>query len=180
MLTKLKNNNKGGADLQFAVATFLFMFVVCMGLLLDFWYVSSAKISVLKAVESVELYCLVTAAPTEVLNSGKDLNDLWKVDLRNEQAKAVVCTESDLAIKLRTLPYLNDTKDIKIEGGSQFVGQMSVRTHLKYRVKTMIKSPAQIFNFMRSKDMKITAINWVPLTVTAKLVPMLEDLHINK
>lgn len=183
MINKLKNNNKGGADLQFAIATFLLMFIVCMGLLMDFWYVSSAKIAVLKAVQASELYCLVTNAPKEGDSggdneSGNTYTNMLNTNLESNQQRAVACTGPELNSKLDGLPYLKDTviEPLYPRGLSNPVGQMGVTVKMKYKVKTMIRSPGQIFNFMRGEtDPELDAINWVPLTVTSKLVPIISD-----
>lgn len=182
MIKKLKDNNRGGADLQFAIATFLYMFVVCVGLLLDFWYVSSAKVHVLKTVEAAELYCLVTNAPKTHHDASADYENLWKMNLVSNQHAAVICAKPELESRLGNLPYLKSGTDgleiQTVEGLSDTIGQMGIKTRLRYQVKTMIRSPQQLFNFMRPDDLDLTATKWVPLTVTSKLVPMLEDQHI--
>jgi hypothetical protein len=79
-------------------------------------------------------------------------------------------------------PYLKEgndgLKEINVSGLPDTIGQMGIRTSLKYQVKTMIRSPEQLFNFMRPDNLDLTATKWVSLTVTTKLVPMLEDVHI--
>ena len=184
MLTKLKTNNKGGADLQFAVATFLFMFVVCLALLIDFWYVSSAKISVMKAVQESELYSLVTNAPKMNEAGGDDMGgkytNLFDVNLSTNQSAAVLCTKPELNNKLETFPYLEEYSINSVVGLTDYMGQMGVRTVMRYKVKTMLRSPGQIFNFMRpwEDESELTAANWVPLTITTKLVPIVTDKNV--
>jgi hypothetical protein len=183
---KLKENNRGGSDLQFATATFLFMFVVCIGLLLDFWYVSSAKVHVLKSVEAAELYCLVTNAPKEHHDASADYESLWDMDLTSNQSSALLCASkngsNEVENRVRRVAYLKEgndgLKEINVSGLPDTIGQMGIRTSLKYQVKTMIRSPEQLFNFMRPDNLDLTATKWVSLTVTTKLVPMLEDVHI--
>lgn len=191
MLSKLKNNNKGGADLQFAISVFLFMFVVCMALLVDFWFVSSAKISVLKAVQQVELYCLVKNAPKGNELGGNDASadysNMYTADLSTNQALAVGCSDVDLPGKMAGFPYISEyTLSEPISGLSDHIGQMGVRIRMKYKVKTMLRSPEQIFGFMtvRNGENKVTdddidAKNWVPLTVTTKLVPIITDKSVS-
>lgn len=189
MLRKLQTNNKGGADLQFATATFVLMFVICMGLLMDFWYVSSAKVAVLKSVESTELYCLVHNAPDDYSDAKLSFEEMWKRNLEAEQREAVACAKyggyggasgGELVARMGNLPYLKEVEVIKIEGLPQPIGEMGIRSQLRYKVNTMIRTPEQIFNFMRSDDLDVSATKWVPLTVTAKLVPMVSDVHIGK
>ena len=187
MFKKLKNNNYGGSDLQFATATFLFMFVVCIGLLLDFWYVSSAKVHVLKTVEAAELYCLVTNAPDQHHDASADYESLWDMDLTSNQSSAVLCASdsgaNEIGSRVRRVSYLKDGADgleiLGVSGLPDTIGQMGIRAKLRYQVKTMIRSPEQLFNFMRPDNLDLTATKWVPLTVTTKLVPMLEDIHIS-
>jgi len=182
MIKKLKNNNRGGADLQFAIATFLYMFVVCVGLLLDFWYVSSAKVHVLKTVEAAELYCLVTNAPESHHDASAKYESLWEMNLAANQQAALNCAKPELEARLGNLPYLkpgDEGLDIQhVFGLGNTIGQMGISTEMRYQVKTMIRSPQQLFNFMRPDNLELTAARWVPLKVTSKLVPMLEDQHI--
>jgi len=173
-ILKLKNNNKGGGDLQFATLTFLFIFIVCISLLIDFWYVSSAKINIIKEVQGAELFRLVTA-----VKDGGGLDDPIfheldpnNVDLRAFQQVAVNGMRSELQERLDTVPYLKDyTIDI-VSGLSQPIGEMGVHTEMRYHVKTMIRSPNQIFNFMKKPaDPEITSAGEISLKVTTKLVP---------
>lgn len=182
MLKKLKDNNKAGADLQFAIGTFLFIFVVSVSLLIDFWYVSSAKVAILKTVEESELYCLVTNAPQTgegsggYISSSDSLQDMIDMDLIANQNAAVQCSRPELISRLNKLPYLKDTDILSVTGLNNPIGQMGVRTQMRYQIKTLIRTPGQIFNFMKkSEDPKITSAEWIPLTVTSKMVPILTD-----
>lgn len=182
MIRKLKNNNSAGGDLQFAIVTFLFVFVVCVCLLLDFWFVSTAKISVTKAVQSAELYCLVTKAPKIGGGAGDGdeaiQGDMWSANLQQFQTQALKCykDEGELYARINNIPYLRDEQYNLIEGLANPVGQMGIRTEMKYRVKTFIRSPGQMFNFMRGNtDPDLDATKWVSLKVTTKLVPRITD-----
>ena len=190
MLTKLKNNNKGGADLQFAIAVFLFMFVVCMALILDFWFVSSAKISVLKAVQQAELYCLISNAPvTNELggnDASADYSQMQTANLSSFQNQAVSCTVTDLPDKIEGFPYIKYYDVLHVQGLSDTIGQMGVMSIVRYRINTLMRSPRQIFGFMDNTergnltDDDIDAKNWVNLKVTTKLVPIISDKTIAK
>lgn len=175
---KLKNNNRGGGDLQFATLTFIFIFIVCVSLLIDFWYVSSAKINIIKEVQGAELFRLVTS-----VKDGGGLDnpifhetDPTTVDLRSFQQVAVNGMNAELTSRLNSLAYLNNYEITLISGLSQPIGEMGIHTEMKYRVKTMIRSPEQIFNFMRRNgNPELTATNYITLKVTTKLVPYIHD-----
>jgi hypothetical protein len=156
----------------------MFIFIVCVSLLIDFWYVSSAKINIIKEVQGAELFRLVTS-----VKEGGGLNnpifheeDPTQVNLASFQQVAVNGMRPELEGRLNSLPYLKNYDVYHIGGLSQPIGEMGIRTEMKYQVKTMIRTPGQIFNFMRKpSDPVLAATEEVTLKVTTKLVPYVHD-----
>jgi len=193
MIAKLRYNNKAGADLQFSIATFLFIFVVVVSLLLDFWFVSAGKIAILKAVEEAELYCLVINVPKSDEEAGGQISgefsddisthsyeSMTKKDMTQYQVKAVACAKDrpkrEVELRLSRLPYIRNLQINSIHGLTNPIGQMGITTDMKYQIKTIIKSPDQIFGFARNQGQPdLTAAKWIPLKVTSKIVPVLTD-----
>lgn len=172
-------NNRGGGDLQFLATCFLFIFMVALSLLLDFWYVSSAKISIIKEVQGAELFRLVTS-----IKEGGGLDDPifsesdpTKVDLGSYQRVAVNGMRNELVNRLDNLTFLKNYEIQTIEGLSQPIGEMGIRTIMTYQVKTMIRTPGQIFNIMLKDDeeLELTSADSVQLKVMTKLVPYIHE-----
>lgn len=174
MLKKLRKNNKASGDLQLGIVMFLLIFVVSVSLIYDFWFVSSAKSIIIKEVQGAELYRLVTS-----LSNGTEdkniLTDPTHADMTPYQEEALSGYDQELNHRLENMIYLKDYDVLSVKGLDTPIGKMGIITTMNYKVKTMVKSPRQIFSVLSKNDTKFTANKDVKLTVQTNMVPYVFD-----
>lgn len=189
------NNNKGAGDLQLIMVCTLLIVTLALCMCIDFWNASVAKISIVKTIQSAEIYCLVKS----IANDYEDLrhNTLEHAtqisyDTYSDQAvtnmgdgggkKTLVDNEfvitkkvGELYTRLNSNNYIRNYHVQSIRKLPS-LGQIGMKTEMTYTTNTIIRSPEDIIPALRrgqgeDKDISTDANNEISVVVAAKLVP---------
>lgn len=194
------NNNKGAGDLQLGMVCTLLIVVLALSMCVDFWNASVAKISVIKTIQSAEIYCLVKSIAgdyeklrhntlEEAVAIEYDLYADAAVTNMGDGGGSKTITPEGIKItkpngelyeKLNANAYL---KTYKVEYITKLptTGQIGMRTKMTYTTSTLVRSLNQIMSGLRkangqNKDLVLTANDEIAVTVASKLVPYTHEI----
>lgn len=183
---KIKNNN--GADLHLTIVVMILIFVFSIFLAMDFWFASSAKIILVKEIQSAEVYCLVKTVQGNYTELQR-IDDPFTADMTTYQNMATerfgrqggtmeTPKNGEIYQRLRQVDYLVDYQVDEIKGMDVPIGEFGIYMRMTYKTKTLVRSPGEISNMFDGEDdeaLKATANKDIKLSVSAKVIPFTWD-----
>lgn len=184
-----KINNNKGVDLQLSVVVMLLIFVMAIFMAIDFWMASSAKIILIKEIQSAEVYCLVKTVQGNYtklrLIPEEDVFNTNLTDLQEEAVNLYGLSRGthenlkpgEIYTRLSDVPYLRTWTVTDVKGTDYpAMGEFGIFTALTYSTNTLVRSPQQIFEVFRNRQqINNTSVKDIKLTVAAKVVPITWD-----
>lgn len=172
-LSYIRTNNKGGGDIQFASISFIYIFVFCIALVLDFWTVSTAKNTLIKEIQSAQVYAMVQAVANSPTARDPQLVTNASNPYISEQAIAVRNAAPEMNDRLENISLIKDYEIIQLtpytplENG--IIVGIGLNSVVDYQARTFVKSPQQIMFFTRGNLEQISSAQTKQVTIQTVL-----------